>query len=92
MLPSVKRKSLTCLRVVRDRLVTAGIDPTTEAEAERLLERVQRQTLIIIREDRRRRYHRTPLSTLQQRMLTLLNCPVNICTRLCANFRTSPCK
>jgi transposase len=52
--------------------------PTTE----RLLERFQGLTLTIIREGRRRRYHLTPLSRVQRRILARLNFPVAISTRL----------
>jgi hypothetical protein len=52
--------------------------PTTE----RLLERFEGLTLTIIQEGRRRRYHLTPLSRVQRRILALMNFPVDIYTRL----------
>jgi transposase len=60
--------------------------PTTE----RLLERFQGLTLTIIREGRRRRYHLTPLSRVQRRILALLNFPVDIYTRLCPDSHKPP--
>jgi transposase len=60
--------------------------PTTE----RLLKAFQGLTLTIIREGRRRRYHLTPLSRVQQRILARLDFPVDIYTRLCADFHKPP--
>jgi transposase len=60
--------------------------PTTE----RLLERFEGLTLTIIREGRRRRSHRTPLSQVQRRILALLNFPVDISTRLCPDSHQPP--
>jgi transposase len=60
--------------------------PTTE----RLLARLQGLTLTIIREGRRRRSHRTPLSPVQRRILALLNFPVDIYTRLCPDAHQPP--
>jgi len=60
--------------------------PTTE----RLLKAFQGLTLTIIREGRRRRYHLTPLSRVQQRILARLDFPVDISTRLCADFHKPP--
>jgi transposase len=60
--------------------------PTTE----RLLERFEGLTLTIIREGRRRRYHLTPLSRVQRRILALLNFPVDIYTRLCPDSHKPP--
>jgi transposase len=45
--------------------------PTTEC----LLQRVEGLTLTIIREGRRQRYHLTPLSRVQRRILALVNFP-----------------
>ena len=47
-------------------------------------------TLTIIREGRCRRSHLTPLSALQQRILMLLDFPIDIYTRLCAGFHKPP--
>jgi transposase len=60
--------------------------PTTE----RLLECFEGLTLTIIREGRQRRYHLTPLSRVQRRILTLLNFPVEIYTRLCLDSHKPP--
>ena len=60
--------------------------PTTE----RLLECFEGLTLTIIREGRHRRYHLTPLSRVQRRILTLLNFPVDIYTRLCPDSHQPP--
>ena len=60
--------------------------PTTE----RLLNRFEGLTLTIIREGRRRRYHLTPLSRVQRRILTLLTFPVDIYTRLCPDSHKPP--
>jgi len=64
----------------------AAVRPT----AERLLERFQGLTLTILREARRRRYHLTPLSPLQQRILALLDFRVDIYTRLCPDSYKPP--
>ena len=91
---SIGLRVLTLLEfVVRQRLaaartVLAGLyvgNPkraTARPTAERLLEAFQGLTLTIIREGRRWRYHLTPLSRVQRRMLALLNFPVDIYTRL----------
>jgi transposase len=60
--------------------------PTTE----RLLKGFEGLTLTIIREGRRRRSHLTPLSRVQCRMLTLLNFPVDLSTRLCPDSHKPP--
>jgi transposase len=63
---------------------------TAHPTAERLLEAFQGLTLTIIREGRRRRRHRTPLSRVQQRILALLDFPVAIYTRLCPDSQKPP--
>ncbi len=63
---------------------------TARPTAERLLESFQELTLPIIQEGRRRRYHLTPLSRVQQRILALLDCPVETYTRLCVESRKPP--
>jgi transposase len=63
---------------------------TPHPTAERLLESFEGLTLTIIREGQCRRYHLTPLSVLQQRILALLDFPVDIYTRLCGNFHKPP--
>jgi len=60
--------------------------PTTE----RLLKHFEGLTLTIIREGRHRRSHLTPLSRVQRRILTLLNFPVDISTRLCPDSHKPP--
>ncbi len=83
-------------RLAPDRKGLAGLytgNPkraTARPTAERLLASFQELTLTIIREGRRRRYHLTPLSAVQQRMLALLDFSVDIYTRLCADSRKPP--
>jgi transposase len=60
--------------------------PTTE----RRLNGVEGLTLTIIREGRRRRYPRTPLSRGQRRILALLDFPVDISLRLCPDSHQPP--
>jgi transposase len=60
--------------------------PTTE----RLLKQFQGLTLTIIREGRHRRYHLTPFSRVQRRILALLHFPVDIYTRLCPDSHKPP--
>ena len=55
---------------------------TARPTAERLLETFQGITLTIIKEPDQTRYHLTPLSTLQQRILSLLDFPVKLYTDL----------
>jgi transposase len=81
---AAERTVLTGLYAGNPKRATAR--PTTE----RLLERLQGLTLTIIREGRRRRYHLTPLSRVQRRILTLLNFPVTIYTRLCPDSHQPP--
>jgi transposase len=99
---SIGLRVLTLLEfVIRQRLATArtGLTglyagnpkrATARPTAERLLESFQELTLTIIREGRRRRYHLTPLSTLHQRILALLDFSIDIYTRLCTDFRKPP--
>jgi transposase len=99
---SVGLRVLTLLEfVVRQRLaaartVLAGVyagNPkraTARPTTERLLKGFEGLTLTIIREGRRRRYHLTPRSRVQQRILALLDFPVNIYTRLCPDFHKPP--
>jgi transposase len=63
---------------------------TARPTSERVLERFEGLTLTIIREGRRRRYHLTPLSRVQRRILALLNFPVDIYTRLCPTSHQPP--
>jgi transposase len=63
---------------------------TARPTAERLLESFQELTLTIIREGRRRRYHLTPLSRVHQRILALLDFPVDIYTRFSIDSRKPP--
>ena len=63
---------------------------TAHPTAERVLESFEGLTLTVIQEGRCRRYHLTPLSSLQQRILALLDFPVDIYTRLCADLHKPP--
>jgi transposase len=63
---------------------------TARPTAARLLESFQELTLTIIREGHRRRYHLPPLSRVQQRILALLDFPVETYTRLCVDSRKPP--
>ena len=63
---------------------------TTHPTAERVLEGFEGLTLTVIQEGRYRRYHLTPLSSLQQRILALLDLPVAIYTQLCADLPKPP--
>jgi transposase len=63
---------------------------TAHPTAERLLEAFQGLTLTLIREGRRWRRHLTPLSRVHQRILALLDFPVDIYTRLCPDSRKPP--
>ena len=63
---------------------------TARPTSERVLERFEGLTLTIIREGRRRRYHLTPLSRVQRRILARLNFPVDISTRLCPESHQPP--
>ena len=58
--------------------------------AERLLEAFQEVTLTVIQERGQKRLHLTPLTPLQQRILTLLDFPRTIYTRLCVHFPQPP--
>jgi transposase len=91
LLEFVVRQGLAAARTVLAGLYAgnpkrATARPTTE----RLLKRFEGLTLTIIREGRRRRYHLTPLSRVQRRILTLLDCPVDIYTRLCPDSHKPP--
>jgi transposase len=63
---------------------------TAHPTAERLLEAFQDLTLTLIREGRRWRYHLTPLSRVQRRILALLDFPDGIYTRLCPDSHKPP--
>ncbi len=63
---------------------------TPRPTAERLLEASQDLTLTSIRQGRRRRHHLTPLSRLPQRILALLDFPVERYTRRCVDSRQPP--
>jgi hypothetical protein len=100
--PALLRRVLTRLEfVVRQRLAAAhtglaglyGGNPqrtTARPTTERLLKPLQGLTLTIIREGRRRRYHLTPLSRVQRRILALLTFAVDISTRLCPDSHQPP--
>ena len=99
---SVGLRVLTLLEfVVRQRLAAARTTlaglyagnpkrATARPTTERLLKRFEGLTLTIIREGRQRRYHLTPLSRVQRRILALLNFPVDIYTRLCPDSHQPP--
>lgn len=63
---------------------------TARPTAERLLESFQEITLTIIQEPHQIRRHLTPLSELQLCILALLDFPLNIYTRLCADSPKPP--
>jgi transposase len=63
---------------------------TTRPTAERWLQVFQGLTLTIIREGRRRRRHLTPLSRVHPRILTRLDFPRDIYTRLCPDAHPPP--
>ncbi len=85
-------------RLARARTALAGLSvsnpkrATARPTAERLLEALQNLTRTIIREGRRRRYHLRPLSALQQRILALLDFPMDIDMRLCPDSHKPPYK
>jgi transposase len=99
---SLGLRVLTLLEfVVRQRLaaaqtVLAGLYPgnpkraTARPTTERLLKGFEGLTLTIIREGRRRRYHLTPLSRVQRRILALLDFPVDIYAGLCPDSHKPP--
>jgi transposase len=99
---SVGLRVLTLLEfVVRRRLaadggVVAGVytgqptRATAQPTAERLLATFQEVTLTIIHEDRDTRWHLTPLSPVQQRILALLAFPLDVYTRLGAHCSQPP--
>ena len=60
---------------------------TARPTAERLLETFQGITLTIMKEPDQTRYHLTPLSKLQRRILSLLDLPVNVYADLGADSR-----
>jgi transposase len=63
---------------------------TARPTAERLLETFREITLTIIQEPHQTRWHLTPLSPLQQRLLALLDFPLDIYTRLCTESVKPP--
>lgn len=63
---------------------------TARPTAERILEAFQGITLTIIQEPHQIRRHLTPLSKLQQRILDLLDFPLDIYTGLCADSSKPP--
>jgi transposase len=83
-------------RLVADGGILAGIytgqptRATAEPTAERLLATFQEVTLTIIHEGRDTRWHLTPLSPVQQRILALLAFPLDIYTRLGAHCSQPP--
>jgi transposase len=99
---SIGLRVLTLLEfAVRRRLAQEGTElaglyagnpkrTTARPTAERILEAFQDITLTLIQEPHRSLRHLTPLSELQQRILTLLDFSPNIYTRLCANSFKPP--
>jgi transposase len=99
---SIGLRVLTLLEfVVRQRLAATGTGlagvytgnpkrATARPTTERLLNCFEGLTLTIIREGRRWRYHLTPLSGVQRRILRLLTFPVNIYTRLYPDSHKPP--
>jgi transposase len=99
---AVGLRVLTLLEfVVRRRLaaeggVLAGVytgqpaRATAQPTAERLLATFQEVTLTIIHEGRDTRWHLTPLSPVQQRILALLDLPLAVYTRLGAHCSQPP--
>jgi transposase len=75
-------------RLARAKTTLAGLSvgnptrATAHPTAERLLEAFHGRTRTLLREGRRRRDHLTPRSRVQRRLLTLLEFPVDIYTRL----------
>jgi transposase len=63
---------------------------TARPTAERLLEALQGLTLTIIREGHRRRRHLTQLALVQQHLLALLDCPVDLSMRRCPASHKPP--
>jgi transposase len=86
----VRRRLATAKTTLAGLYVGNPTRATAHPTAERLLEAFQGLTLAIIREGRRRRYHLTPLSRLQQRILALLDFPVAIYMRLCPDSHKPP--
>jgi transposase len=90
-LECVVRQRLAAARTTRAGLYAGNpTRATARPTTERLLTRVEGLTLTIIREGRRRRYHLTPLSRVQRRILALLNFPGDISTRLCPDSHKPP--
>lgn len=99
---SVGLRVLTLLEfVVRRRLAADGdalagvytgnpTRATAQPTAERLLATFQEVTLTILHEDRDTRWHLTPLSPVQQRVLALLDLPLDVYTKLSAHCSQPP--
>ena len=99
---SVGLRGLTLLEfVVRRRLAAEGggvagvytgspTRATAQPTAERLLATFQEVTLTIIHAGRDTRWHLTPLSPVQQRILALLDFPLEVYTRLSAHCSQPP--
>jgi hypothetical protein len=83
LLALVVRRGLAVEQTTRAGLYAGNPKRSTpRPTAERLLEAFQDLTLTILREGCHRRYHLTPRSRLQQRILALLDFPVEHDTRL----------
>jgi hypothetical protein len=83
-------------RVATAKTTLAGVDvghptrTTARPTAERRLQVFPGRTRTLIREGRRRRRHLTPLSRVHHRILTLLDFPADIDTRLCPDSHQPP--
>jgi transposase len=93
LLECVVRQQFAVTGTVLAGLYTGNLSrATARPTTERLLKCFEWLTLTIIREGRRRRYHLTPLSPVQRRILRLLNFPRASYTRLCPNSQKPPSK
>jgi transposase len=86
----VRRRLATAKTTLAGLYVGNPTRATAHPTAERLLEAFQGLTLTLIREGRRRRRHLTPLSRVQQRILALLDFPVDVYTKLCPDSHKPP--
>jgi len=99
---SIALRVLTLLEfVVRRHLGAHGIElaglyagnpkrTTAYPTAERLLEAFKETTLTVIQQSQRTIRHLTPLTALQERILTLLDFPTDVYTRLCVHSAKPP--
>ena len=91
LLAFVVRRRLTAARgVLAGGYTGQPTRATAQPTAERLLATLQEVTLTIIHEGRATRGHLTPLSPVPQRMLALLDLPLDVYTRLGAHCSQPP--